>query len=204
MKRLFLVSMFQNVSTLLKSVEELKGKTATYIPTASKVERFGFFAKIGKWTLRFSGLKVEEIDISNASHGQIKAALVKNEVIYVGGGNTFYLLQELRRSGADQLIIEEVQKGKIYIGESAGAIVVCPDIEYAAIMDEPDKAPDLTDYTGLGLVDFYVVPHYQSREFKAAAEKMVQENQGQKKLAIINDHQAIWVRDEDVKIVGGN
>ena len=35
MRKLFLVSLFQNVSGLLKSVEEVKDKTVTYIPTAS-------------------------------------------------------------------------------------------------------------------------------------------------------------------------
>ena len=202
MKRIFLVSMFQNVSGLLKSVEEVKGKTVTFIPTASKVEKLGFFVKIGKWALRFSGMKVEELDISTASIEQAKAVLVKNDIIYVAGGNTFFLLQELRRSGADRLIIEEVNKGKLYIGESAGAIVACPDIGYSSIMDDPQQAPELTDYRGLGIVDFYVVPHYQSREFKAAAEEIIQKNREQKKLAVINDHQAVWVRGNTSEILG--
>ena len=199
MKKIFLVSMFQNVSGLLKSVEEVKGKTVTFIPTASKVEKLGFFVKIGKWALRFSGMKVEELDISIASFEQAKAVLVKNDIIYVAGGNTFFLLQELRRSGADQLIIEEVNKGKLYIGESAGAIVACPDIGYSSIMDDPQQAPELTNYTGLGIVDFYVVPHYQSREFNAAAEEIIQKNREQKKLTVINDHQAVWVRGNTIK-----
>ncbi|MBO0454697.1 Type 1 glutamine amidotransferase-like domain-containing protein [Candidatus Enterococcus murrayae] len=201
MKKLFLASMFQNVSHLLKSVEEVKGKTVTFIPIASKVEKLGFFVKIGKWALRFNGMKVEELDIRTASHEQIKATLAKNDMIYIAGGNTFYLLQELRRSGADQLIIKEVERGKLYIGESAGAIVACPDIGYSTVMDDPTKAPELTDYKGLGLVDFYVVPHYQSREFKEASETMVRENEKDKELAIINDRQALWIKNDDVEIL---
>lgn len=201
MKKLFLVSLFQNVAGLLKSIEDVKGKTVTYIPTASKVEKLGFFIRIGKWALRFSGMKVEELEISQADHQQIKATLAKNDIIFVAGGNTFFLLQELRRTGADQLIIDEVNQGKLYIGESAGAIVACPDIGYSSIMDDPAKATDLTDYTGLGLVDFYVVPHYQSREFKASSEQMVQENQDQKELAVINDNQVVWVHDEQYEVL---
>ena len=56
-------------------------------------------------------------------------------MIFVGGGNTFFLLQELKRSGADKIIAQEVAKGKFYIGESAGAIAACPDIGYSAVMD---------------------------------------------------------------------
>lgn len=201
MKKLFLVSLFQNVSGLLKSVEEVKGKTVTYIPTASKVEKLGFFIRIGKWALRLSGMKVEELEISQTSFEQIRATLAKNDIIFVAGGNTFFLLQELRRTGADRLIIEEVNRGKLYIGESAGAIVACPDIGYSAIMDDPAKGSDLSDYIGLGLVDFYVVPHYGSREFKASSEQMVRKYQDQKKLAIINDNQGVWVQDEEVKLL---
>lgn len=50
MKKMLLVSMFQNASGILKKIEpELKGKTVTYIPTASAAEPLGFFVKIGKY-----------------------------------------------------------------------------------------------------------------------------------------------------------
>ena len=63
MKRMFLVSMFQTVSNLLKTIEpDLKNKTVTYIPTASKVEKLGFFVKISKWKLKRLGLAVDEFD----------------------------------------------------------------------------------------------------------------------------------------------
>ena len=203
MKKLLLVSMFQNVSHLLQRVmPDYKGKSVAYIPTASLAEEPGDWAALEKQNLEQMGLVVDEVEVSTAPYDAIQRALQKNDLIYIAGGNTFFLLQELRRTGADQLIIEEVNKGKLYIGESAGAIVACPDIGYSSIMDDPKKAADLTDYTGLGLVDFYVVPHYQSREFKDSSEQMVQENQAQKKLAIINDHQAIWVWDEGVEILG--
>lgn len=55
MRKLLLVSMFQNVAKLLKNIEpNLVKQTVTYIPTASKVERLGFFTKIGKRRLKDS------------------------------------------------------------------------------------------------------------------------------------------------------
>ena len=53
-----------------------------------------------------------------------------NDFIYVTGGNTFFLLQELKKAGADKLIKEQISAGKIYIGESAGAMILSPNIEY--------------------------------------------------------------------------
>lgn len=47
MKKMLLVSMFQNVANILRTVEpDLKNKTVTYIPTASIVEKLGFFVKM--------------------------------------------------------------------------------------------------------------------------------------------------------------
>ena len=48
MKRMLLVSMFQNVGDILKTIEpNLKNKTVTFIPTASLAEKLGFFEKDG-------------------------------------------------------------------------------------------------------------------------------------------------------------
>ena len=53
MEKLLLVSLFQSVTGLLRQVEpDLKGKSVTYIPTASRVERRGFLARMSRWALR--------------------------------------------------------------------------------------------------------------------------------------------------------
>lgn len=200
--RMLLVSMFQNVAKLLRTVEpDLKNKTVTYIPTASIVEKLGFFVKIGKWNLRRLGLAVEELEIATSSYETIVNKLTKNDFIYVAGGNSFYLLQELRKSGADKIIIQEVNKGKLYIGESAGAIIVAPDIGYSSEMDCVEKAPDLKDYSGLGLTDFYVVPHYKNWEMGKSAEKIIDMYSESLNLKIISDNQAILIKENEVKIL---
>ena len=202
MKRMFLVSMFQTVSNLLKTIEpDLKNKTVTYIPTASKVEKLGFFVKISKWKLKRLGLAVDELEVSEASYEMIVSKLEKNDIIYVTGGNTFYLLQELRRTGADKILIREIEKGKLYIGESAGAIIAAPDIGYSAKMDRTEKAPDSREYSGLNLIDFYVVPHYKNWEMGKAAEEIIHTYSNSLDLKIIRDTQAILVEDKKVRIL---
>lgn len=202
MKRMFLVSMFQNVSDILKTAEsDLENKTVTYIPTASKAEKLGFFVRIGKWRLKRLGLVVDELEISTAPYEVIVSKLEKNDFIYVTGGNTFFLLQELRRTGADKILIREIQKGKLYIGESAGAIIVAPDIGYSAKMDCVEKAPDLKDYSGLHLIDFYVVPHYKNWEMGKAAEEIINTYSSSLELKIIRDNQVIFIEDSRVQIL---
>lgn len=147
------------------------------------------------------GLIVEELEISTSSYDTIVNTLTKNDIIYITGGNTFYLLQALRKSGADKILVQEIKKGKLYIGESAGAIVVAPDIEYSAEMDCIEKAPDLTDFTGLGLTDFYVVPHYKNWEMGKSADKIIEMYSSSLDLKIISDNQAILVTEYEVKIL---
>ena len=175
MKKILLVSMLCNVTDLLKRAEpDLNGKTVTYIPTAAIAEEIEGMAEAETRMLEELGLTVDELEVSAASEETVREKLAKNDMIFVGGGNTFFLLQELKRSGADRIIAREAEKGKLYIGESAGAIAACPDIGYSAEMDVPGKAPELTDYTGMGLVDFYVVPHLGHPEMGPAANAIIE------------------------------
>ena len=202
MKKLILISMLYQVTDLVRTIEpELAGKTVTYIPTAGIVEETEGMVEEETTILESLGLAVDVLDVSAASYESIVNSLTKNDIIFIGGGNTFFLLQELRRSGADKILVQEVNKGKLYIGESAGAVIACPDIGYCSGMDSPEKAPELTDYTGLGLVDFYIVPHIGNKEMGEAAEKAVEEYNSRLDLKIITDRQIIQVDGENLKIL---
>ena len=175
MKKLILVSMLYQVTDLIRTIEpELAGKTVTYIPTAAIAEEIEGMAEEETRMLEALGLIVDELEVSTASRESVQEKLTKNDMIFVGGGNTFFLLQELKKSGADKIIVQEVNKGKLYIGESAGAIAACPDIGFSGEMDEPEKAPELADRTGLGLVDFYLVPHLGHPEMGPGAEAIIE------------------------------
>lgn len=201
--KMILVSMFLNVAHILKAVEpDLKHKTVTYIPTASRKEWFGCFVRLGKWRLKKMGMAVDELELSTSSYETIRCTLEKNDIIYVGGGNTFFLLQELKRTGADRLLVQEIKKGKLYVGESAGAIVTAPDIGYSAEMDHAGKAPDLKDYSGLNLIDFYIVPHYKNCGLGRAAEKIIRRYSAKMDVKAIRDSQAVLIDNGDVRILG--
>ena len=202
MKKLILVSMLYQVTDLVQTITpELEGKTVTYIPTAGIAEDVEGMVEEETSTLESLGMTVDVLEVSSASYDSIVNSLTKNDIIFVGGGNTFFLLQELRRSGADQILIREVEKGKLYIGESAGSIISCPDIGYCADMDSPEKAPDLSDYAGLNLVDFYIVPHIGNTEMGEAAEKAVEKYSSELELKAITDEQVILVEDGRVEIL---
>lgn len=200
MKKLFLASSFNDVGNIFTDFEKnLNGKTVTFIPTASIVEKDVFYVDSGKKLLEKLGLIIDVLEISTATSDEISAKLKGNDFIYVTGGNTFFLLQELKRTGADKILIEEVNAGKLYIGESAGAIVTSPSIEYVKGMDSVKKAPDLVCFDALGLVEFYTVPHYINAPFKKITQKIVDDYSSTLNLSPISNNDAILVENNEVK-----
>lgn len=202
MKKLFLASSFKDVANIFADFEkDLKGKTVTFIPTASKVEKVVFYVNSGKKALQKLGLIIDELDISTASNDEINSKLRNNDFIYITGGNTFFLLQELKKTGADKIIIDEINKGKLYIGESAGAIITSANVEYAKRMDDVKKAPNLTEFNGLNLVDFYVIPHYTNFPFEKTVEKIIENYSSKLDLSPISNKDAILVIDNKIDFI---
>ena len=197
MKKLFLTSSFKDVESIFVNYEKnLEGKTVTFIPTASVVEKIVYYVAAGKKVFEKLGMIVDVLDVSVASEEEIKEKLIKNDFIYVSGGNTFYLLQELKRTKADKLIIEQVENGKLYIGESAGSVIVAPNIEYIKGMDSVKKAPNLENFEALNLVDFYPVPHCADFPFSKVAQKIISTYAQELNLLAINNKQAIIVEGD--------
>ncbi|AZS15283.1 peptidase E [Paenibacillus lutimineralis] len=200
MKKIFLASSFKDVANIFADFEKnLNDKTITFIPTASVVEKVVFYVNAGKKALEKLGLIIDVLEISTATADEISAKLKGNDFIYVTGSNTFFLLQEMKRTGADQIIIEEVNAGKLYIGESAGAMVTAQNIEYVKGMDSVKKAPDLVNFDALGLVEFYTVPHYTNEPFKKIAHKIVDSYSSALNLSPISNNEAILVENDKVK-----
>lgn len=203
MKQLFLSSSFQDVATLLPAFAQnsLQGKRVTFIPTAALHEKVNFFVKSGKKALERLGLIVDVLELTSATTAELTAKLTQNDLIYLSGGNTFFLLQELQRTGADKLISDAVQQGKLYIGESAGSIVTAPDIGYVQAMDSSAAAQDLTNYGALSLVDFYTLPHQDSFPFQKTVRQIIAQYENLLPLQPITNKQAIAVSGDDMRIL---
>jgi dipeptidase E len=83
-------------------------------------------------------------------------SIEKAELIIVGGGNTFCLLESLQSNQLLEKIREKVMRGTPYIGWSAGANLACPTIR--TTNDMPIVEP--MDFNALNLIPFQINPHF--------------------------------------------
>lgn len=196
--KLFLCSHFSSVGSLMK--EEIEMKKVLFIPTASIYEEYKGYVGSARKLFKKLGAALTEMDISKEDYASIEAAFNDADIIYFTGGNSFFLLEQLRKNGVDKLLKEELNKGKLFIGESAGAIVCAPDIKYIEMMDEKPGDYSLTDDGGLSLINFYVLPHHLTAPFKKITEKILEEFTDLD-ICPINNSQAVIVEDSFKRIV---
>ena len=200
MIQLFLCSSFADVAKFLPDcVRNLQGMKVAFIPTAAEVEKVTFYVK--KWweALEKLGMQITELNISTTEASKIQNTIENVDCIYVSGGNTFYLLQELKKTDTDELIKQHILAGKLYIGESAGAMITVPNIEYVSLMDDPEKGKELTGFEGLNIVDFSTVPHLWCFPFEKATKEIISRYGESLTLKAISNTQALRVDEEGVK-----
>ena len=202
MKKLFLCSYFAGVKDTFKNFmnNNTKGKKVLFIPTANIDEETKFLVDEAKEVFESLGMEVEDLEISKLNEKTIKNKIEKANYLYVSGGNTFYLLQELKRKNLIDFIKNRVNFEMTYIGESAGAIITSKDIEYNYLMDDKTIAKDLKEYSGLNLVGFYVVPHLNEFPFEESAKQTVEKYKNKLNIIAINNSQAIIVKDKKFEI----
>lgn len=86
------------------------------------------------------------------------------DYVHVTEGNTFIILKYMRENSISPFIIESCKSGAVYLGSSAGAIIAGVDCKFA--LDFDSNCVGINDYTGLGLFDGIILPHYTEEQLK--------------------------------------
>ncbi|MCL4354375.1 peptidase E, partial [Patescibacteria group bacterium] len=159
------------IELLPRKPEETK---VCFIPTAADPYEDKSFIQADKDLAEEIGLQIGELDLKNENKESLLFKLSHYDVIYVCGGNTFYLLDWVRKSSFDKVIEELLDKGKVYVGSSAGSLIAGPSIEISGWKNLDKNIINLKDLTGLNLVPFGVFPHYEDK-FKPLLEKETKE-----------------------------
>ena len=203
MKQLFLCSYFAGVKDLFRQYasEKQLGNQVLFIPTAGNVEEYRGYIDEALQAFADLGFQVEVLDIAACDRETAQAKIFQSKLLYVSGGNTFYLLQELKKKQLLSLIKEQIADGMVYVGESAGAVITAEDIDYIRLMDDKEVAGELFDTVALKEADFYLLPHVGEEPFAESAQATLDTYSDQLNLLSLNNRQAVLVEGEEVKVV---
>lgn len=156
-----------------------------------------------KANLEECAAEVQKVDLRDYSDAnKLKNILRNYNVIWLGGGNVYYLRWLAKKSGLDQILYDLIQGGIVYGGESAGAIIASPTIDTFQKADDPDEAPEVI-LDGFHLTVIVPIPHCDYPKYMAVMEEAAQQiEQLGLKAVRIKENQAIVINGGDVKIVG--
>lgn len=203
--KLLLTSMGLSNKTLrnefIKLVEkEPKDIEVAYIMTASIPEPDKEYCRQDLENLRKTGVEnINEIDISQNKETW-EGTMKNSDVIFVEGGNTYFLLYWFKKSGLFNET-EEILKDKIYVGVSAGSIVAGPDISFAGwqVGFWDRNIIELVDSSGLSLISFGLFPHFK-KSWEADLKTL---SKGVNfDMYAIDDNMAYLVNGNEAKFIG--
>lgn len=119
--------------------------------------------------------------------------------VYIGGGNTFKLLKELKEFGTFEILQTLALKNIPIYGGSAGAIILARTIIPAMSADE--NKVGLTDFSALDLVHGYDIwCHYTVAENDSIRDYMKKFNLP--KIIAIPENAGVIVSNAEIEVVG--
>ena len=148
------------------------------------------------------GFNVEEIDIEGKNKNLLMKLFENKDIIFVEGGNTFYLLKAIRQSGFEKVIKKLLKKGRVYVGVSAGSIVAGKTIETAGWKDGDKNFVKLKNLKGMNLVPFNIFVHYRPEHAEIIKQKIKNPDKRRKRLRILTDYQAILIQGSERILIG--
>ena len=183
---------------LIRMVDKEPDQTLVgYIPVAVEVEADKSYAAVDRQELIDIGFQVIDVDIKDSNE---HPRLDDCDIVYVEGGNTFYLLDQVRKSGFDNKLKLLLESGKVYVGVSAGSILAGQSVEVSKYGDKDQCG--VKDFTGLKMVPFSITPHYNQDLEDGKAERIKRFAQAGDPLVAITDSQAVLVENGSTTIIG--
>lgn len=98
------------------------------------------------------------MDFENEFSEPLFAEVLKRPFIHLSGGNTFRFLDAIQKRSAGHALKTYAANGGMFIGVSAGAMLLTPNIECATLCGDVNDV-GLTNLNALALVPFLFEPH---------------------------------------------
>ncbi|MEM7618820.1 MAG: Type 1 glutamine amidotransferase-like domain-containing protein [Pseudomonadota bacterium] len=181
---------------LPKIIPDISNKNVLCIPTAAYAEEgYENWLPSEQRDVKEFCKSYREFDLKDKSEEDLKNAIQDIDIIYCTGGNTYVLLEWMKKTNFKSTLDSFFERGGIYIGSSAGSIVIGPDIEFVGDIDDRSKS-DITDLSGLGYIHFYILPHMNNPKFADALKPEIEKlKAASKEVKLLNDDEYIWLKN---------
>jgi dipeptidase E len=202
--KLYLSSMpLVDSKPLLKLAGKSEGVRVALVPTA-----WGTYpndrqqTEVKKFTkaLEGFGFTVHTLDLTTSNEQSVRDDLTASDIVWVMGGNTFYLNYYMRQSSFNKVIKDLLEHGLVYAGESAGAVAAGSTLHGIEHLDDPKEAPEVV-WDGLKLVDFGIIPHWGWERYGPALEKAKLEMEKYGPITTMGNNQALIIDGEDLEVI---
>ncbi|NEQ42305.1 MAG: type 1 glutamine amidotransferase-like domain-containing protein [Leptolyngbya sp. SIOISBB] len=182
-------------------IESLSSKdtSAAFIASQPDTERH-FFNQV-KDFYKSIGVNLDtSIDLEGGFDEALMDRVLSKPIVHLSGGNTYRCLHSLKSRGLGEKMVEFAQLGGVFIGVSAGAMLLTPTIESAALCGDVNHV-GLNNFSSLGVVDFMFVPHAtnQQAEFHEARKLAIQRNRN---IYLCNDEESIVILNKQIHLFG--
>lgn len=139
--------------------KNLLNKTVSIVTTAADGKEQNKYAQLALNQFKDMGFnKIEFVDLESEPYYDFSST----GILYVMGGNTFKLMYYVLISNLKDSINNLLEREEIYIGVSAGSIILGSTILTASEILEDKNDIFLDKYEGLGFAPFAIVPHYNT------------------------------------------
>jgi dipeptidase E len=140
------------------------------------------------------------LDLKLLDKTAVEESLKQKDLVWVMGGNTFYLNFLLHKSGFKDVIKKLLKEGLVYGGESAGAVVAGSTLHGIEYLDDPKLSPEVI-WEGLKLFDFGIIPHWGLSEYGESLLDAKREMERYAIVSTIDNDKALEIEGEELEII---
>lgn len=177
----------------------LQGASAAFIASQPDTERY-FFNKAQDIYKSIEVNLDTYIDFESGFDEALMDRVFSKLIVHLSGGNTYRFLHSLKSRGLCEKMVEFAQLGGVFIGASAGAMLLTPTIESAALCGDINHV-GLNNCSSLGVVDFMFMPHATKHqaELNEARKLVTQRNHD---IYLCGDEESIVILNNQVHLFG--
>ena len=176
-------------------------KPCLYIPLAMEAEMYD---SCYEWIQgELSSVDIPGIDMVRSVEELAEKYFEDYSFLFIGGGNTFKLLSDIKVSGAFEKIRKYLEQGGVAFGGSAGAIIFGRDLE-ACVLDDPNDVK-LTDIDGYDVLEgISVLCHFGNRtvEEDEASRQFLLDLSLRRKAVALPEEVTLFVNDDKIEVIG--